>query len=97
MPELGAACLRAAVRSRTEGGEASTAGDGQLFRLDEANGHESASIRLPARRPAALSAQICPILSHFVSFLSGGWDTWLGNGTLGVALALSEQAHRGVK
>ena len=41
-----------------------------LFRPDEANDHESASTRLPARPPAVLSAQICPVLSRF--YLAGG-------------------------
>ena len=60
----------------------------QLFRRDEADRHESASTRLPARPPAVSSAQ----LSHCVSFcLVSIWRVrhLAGNETLGIPLALS--------
>ena len=53
------------TRYEESGPAASPAFDGQLFRLDEANGHESASTRLPARPPVRLFRSK---LSHFVPF-----------------------------
>ena len=47
-------------RDEESGPAASPAFVGQLFKLDGANGHESASTRLPARPPVVHSLQTVP-------------------------------------